>query len=315
MCPPISAAPVLVADAGDLPARAAPQRPSFRPRTDGHPRRRCFSRRFLLQLRLLLECVEVLADVGALRGEGPPPPPPRAEPLLGAVEKLYAAGNRCHQPYDEVEAEEDCFLGGAGGEAVHGVRARKAAAGELGLHLEAVQQPLAHQKANFCQYAKGHVDNVKPPQMKLFRVALADQLAAFGAAVPLVMMVHGIHEENQGRRGDEDDVKHPEPVLGDGEGHVVAHLLAAGLEGVAGELLLLIFKQVTRYSPQDQYPEDKHEQEPETTKHRRVSLEVIKESAEEAPFTHDGSAVLGVTFLKVWMFVRLSVSEQMLSLV
>ena len=84
--------------------------------------------------------------------------------------------------------------------------------------------------------------------MDLFSVVLAAKLAGIGAAGPLLVMMHDIHEENQRRCSDEDDVKHPESVLGDGEGHVVAHLFAARLEGIAGKLLLLIIKQVTGYS-------------------------------------------------------------------
>lgn len=233
--------------------------------------------------------MEVLADVrGGIRGDGPPA---WAEPLLGAVENLCAAGDECYQPHGEVEAEEDCFLCGARGEAVHCVGARKAAAGELGIHLEAVQPPLSQEKANFCKYAEDHVDHVKPPQTAVLSLVPAANLVELGVGGgPLAVVMRGVHEENQGRCGDEDDVKHPESVLGDGEGHVVAHLSAARLEGVADKLLLLVIKQVAGYSSQDHNPEDKHEQEPETTKHRRVDLEAVEEHAEEAPFPHDRSA-------------------------
>lgn len=66
----------------------------------------------------------------------------RAEPLYGAVEELRTAEEGCYRPDDEVEAEKDGLLCRTGGEAVHGVGAGKAAAGELGLHLEAIEQPL-----------------------------------------------------------------------------------------------------------------------------------------------------------------------------
>lgn len=81
-------------------------------------------------------------------------------------------------------------------------------------------------------------------------------------------------------------MKHPESVLRDGEGHVITHLFAARLEGVAGKFLLFVLKQVTGYSSKDHYPKDEHEQEPETTKHGRVSLEGVEEFTEEAPFPH-----------------------------
>ena len=243
-----------------------------------------------LLLLLLLAVLEVLAVAGALYGEGLLA---RAKPLHGAVETLGTAGNGRYHPDSEVEAEEDGFLCGAGGEAVHRVGAGEAATGELGLHLEAVQLPLAHQEANFCHYAKGHVDDVEPPYAPVLSLQLAAGYAGSGASVPLVVVVHGVHEEDQRGGGDEDNVEHPESVLGDGEGHVVAHLLAARLEGVAGKLLLLVLEQVTGDGSQDQDPEHEHEQEPEAAKHRRVGLEGVEESAEVAPFPHDCSTVLG----------------------
>jgi len=282
----IFASPGLVADAGDLPAGAAPHRSPFRPCVAGL-RRRPSSWLLLLLLLLhllMLDVEEVVADAGALRGQGQPA---HAEPLKGAVEKLGAAGDRRYHPHGEVEAEEDGLLRGAGGEAVHRVGAGEAAAGELGLHLEAVQPPLACQEAEFCEYAERHIDDVHPPQMEVFPVHPPAISADFRASVPLVVVMHDVHEEDQRRRGDEDDVEHPESVLGDGEGHVVAHLLAARLQGVAGELLLLVIEQVAGDGSQDQNPKDKHEQEPETAEHRRVGLEAVKESAEEAPFAHD----------------------------
>lgn len=127
--------------------------------------------------------------------------------------------------------------------------------------------------------------------MEVFSIVLAANLAEFGVAVPLVMVVHGVHEEKQRRRCNEDDVKDPESVLGDREGHVVAHLFAPRLQGVAGKLLLLILKQVTGNRSQDQNPKHKHQQEPEAAEHRRVGLEVVEESTEEAPFTHDCSSL------------------------
>lgn len=242
----------------------------------------------------MLEVAEVLALAERLRGQvslvG-------AKQLCGAVEKLHAAGDGCDDPYSKVEAKEDSFLCRAGGEAVHCVGAREAATGELGLHLEAIQPPLSYQKTNFCQYPEGHVDNVEHPQMPLLSVLLAADLAVLRSFFLLVVVMHGIHEEKQRRCGNEDNVKHPEPVLGDGEGHVVAHLFAAWLEGVTGKLLLLVFKEVTGHSSQDQYPEHKHQQEPETAEHWRMRLEVTKEVAEEAPLTHDCGAVSSIRML------------------
>lgn len=98
--------------------------------------------------------------------------------------------------------------------------------------------------------------------------------------------MHGINKKEQRRRGDEDDVKHPKSVLGDGEGHVITHLFAARLEGVAGKFLLFILKQIGGYSSKDHDPKDEHEQEPETTKHGWVNLEGVEEPAEKVPLPH-----------------------------
>lgn len=104
------------------------------------------------------------------------------------------------------------------------------------------------------------------------------------------MVVHSVHQEDEGRRGDEHNVEHPEAVLGDGEGHVVTRLLTAWLKGVTRKLFLLVVKQVAGHGAQDQDTEDQHEEEPEAAQHGRVDLEGTEEVAEEAPFTHDDKA-------------------------
>lgn len=114
------------------------------------------------------------------------------------------------------------------------------------------------------------------------------------------MVVHGVHEENEGRRGDEDYVEHPEAILGDGEGIIVTYLLAARLQGVTGKLPLLVFEQVAGDSAQDEDAEDQHEQQPEAAKHRGVGLEGIEEATEEAPLTHDARTWPGLFLLALW---------------
>lgn len=109
---------------------------------------------FLLHIKVFVDAARALFLQG-LRA--------RAEPLYGAVKEFRTAEEGCYRPDDEVEAEKDGLLCRTGGEAVHGVGAGKAAAGELGLHLEAIQQPLANEKPNFGQNSKHHVDNIKPP--------------------------------------------------------------------------------------------------------------------------------------------------------
>lgn len=133
----ISTPLVFVAEAGCFPA--ASQRPTLQFPTAGSAVW-CRSSWFPLQLRFF-QVVEVLAGAGVLRDERIPL---GAKPLNGAVEKLSPAGDCRYHPYNKVEAEEDGFLSRSGGEAVHRVGAREAAARELRLHLEAVELPLAH---------------------------------------------------------------------------------------------------------------------------------------------------------------------------
>lgn len=150
----ISAAFLFATDAAALPAAALPQWPCLQTHA-----LRCHLWPWLLLWLLLLLVLEIMAGAGVLLAEGILP---RAKPLCGAVEKLNAAGNSWNHSYSKVEAEEDCFLHGAGGEAVHCIGAGKAAAGKLGIHLEAIKVPLAHKKAHFCNYAEHHIYNVEP---------------------------------------------------------------------------------------------------------------------------------------------------------
>lgn len=98
------------------------------------------------------------------------------EPLQRGVEKLGAAGDGRNHADDEVKAEEDGLFGRTGGEAVHGVRAGEAVAGELGLHLEAVEPPLAEQHPQLSHHAEGHIDDIQPSQVAF--------LSLVGAALP-----------------------------------------------------------------------------------------------------------------------------------
>ena len=277
----------LVSDAGGLPRAAAPHGAYLHPgaaqsAVGQRPVGQRLPPSLKPQVLLLLpfpQVAEVPRAVVPLHGAAPPLLP-GAEPLDGGVEELHQAGDARHHAHAEVEHQKDGLLGGPGGEAVHRVRAGEAAARELGLQPEAVQPPLAHQHPHLGHQAEGHVHQVELPQAPLLRVLLAADgggaIGGGGGGLDLREVVHGVHQVDQGRGGDEHDVEDPEPVHGDGEGMVIAHLLAARLQGVAGELFLLIVKQVRRHGAQDQNAEDEHEEEPEATQHGRVGLEVIK---------------------------------------
>uniref|UniRef100_A0A4W6DFY8 Uncharacterized protein n=1 Tax=Lates calcarifer TaxID=8187 RepID=A0A4W6DFY8_LATCA len=91
--------------------------------------------------------------------------------------------------------------------------------------------------------------------------------------------------------GHEDDLQHPKTDVGDGESDVVAHVLATGLLGVAGEARLLIAPHLLCRSTQDQDAEDEQDK-PNASDAGRVPVYAADHGIKGAP-VHFRLQVLG----------------------
>lgn len=74
--------------------------------------------------------------------------------------------------------------------------------------------------------------------------------------------VQHVAQVDEGRRGDKNDLQHPEANVGDGEGLVVADIFATGLLRVTGEIRLLITPNLFSCCAQHQDAEDKEDSQP-----------------------------------------------------
>uniref|UniRef100_A0A8C9RZP4 Uncharacterized protein n=1 Tax=Scleropages formosus TaxID=113540 RepID=A0A8C9RZP4_SCLFO len=83
--------------------------------------------------------------------------------------------------------------------------------------------------------------------------------------------------------GDKDDLQHPEPHVRDGEGLVVADVLATGLLGVALERRLLVTPSRLYGGAQDQDAEDEEDGEPDLS---TMGLHFVQQAAQKAPVSH-----------------------------
>uniref|UniRef100_A0A8C6ULQ4 Uncharacterized protein n=1 Tax=Neogobius melanostomus TaxID=47308 RepID=A0A8C6ULQ4_9GOBI len=90
----------------------------------------------------------------------------------------------------------------------------------------------------------------------------------------------------QRRRGHEDDLENPEADVRDGEGPVVADVLATGLFGVTDETRLFVAPHALRPSSQDHDAKQEQHAHPDLPDDRGVRLDLIQQSRQKAPVSH-----------------------------
>ena len=95
-----------------------------------------------------------------------------------------------------------------------------------------------------------------------------------------------MHQHQQRGAGDEDELQSPQPDVGDGEEVVVADVVAAGLERVALEVLLLVTPHLLRGHHEHQDPEKEDDGEPYSPEGGGVLVHSTEEALEECP-VHD----------------------------
>lgn len=77
---------------------------------------------------------------------------------------------------------------------------------------------------------------------------------------------------DEGGCGDKNDLQHPETDVGDGEGLVVADVLATGLLRVTGEVGLLVTPNFFSCCAQNQDPENEENSQPNLERKKKTGL-------------------------------------------
>uniref|UniRef100_A0A3Q3E2C9 Uncharacterized protein n=1 Tax=Labrus bergylta TaxID=56723 RepID=A0A3Q3E2C9_9LABR len=99
-----------------------------------------------------------------------------------------------------------------------------------------------------------------------------------------------VSQVEQGGCGHEDDLQHPEADMRDGEGFVVADVLAARLQRVAFEGRLLVSPRLHRRT-QDQDPEHEEDRQPQLPPGCGVRLDFVQQTTQGAPVAHGERAL------------------------
>uniref|UniRef100_A0A8C3G4A6 Uncharacterized protein n=1 Tax=Cyclopterus lumpus TaxID=8103 RepID=A0A8C3G4A6_CYCLU len=92
-----------------------------------------------------------------------------------------------------------------------------------------------------------------------------------------------VQGHQQGRGGHHDELQSPEAHLRDGEEVVEAGVLAAGLPGVAHEILLLVLPHLLGRRHVHQDPEEEDHGEPDAPDHSGVLVHPTEDVLQKAP--------------------------------
>uniref|UniRef100_A0A6I8NKW4 Uncharacterized protein n=1 Tax=Ornithorhynchus anatinus TaxID=9258 RepID=A0A6I8NKW4_ORNAN len=92
-----------------------------------------------------------------------------------------------------------------------------------------------------------------------------------------------VHDDQQGRAGDEDELQGPQADVGDGEEMVIADVGAARLLRVAVEVLLLVAPHPLGGHHVHQHPEDEDNRQPDAAKGGGVLVDAAQEGLERLP--------------------------------
>uniref|UniRef100_A0A8C1HRD5 Uncharacterized protein n=1 Tax=Cyprinus carpio carpio TaxID=630221 RepID=A0A8C1HRD5_CYPCA len=103
-------------------------------------------------------------------------------------------------------------------------------------------------------------------------------------AVELLLLAHqveNVRQVQERRRGHEDDLKHPQAHMRDGERFVIADILTTGLLSIALKVGSLVTPYVLRRCSQHQDPEDEEDAHPYLANDGGVGLYFVQTSLED----------------------------------
>lgn len=186
------------------------------------------------------------------------------------------------------EVGEDLLLCGVADVAVHLVGARRHLTLDESRQVEAVVDVVEDvEEGDLNARLHEQADQIGPPQAAVFLTRVVVQLAfatMLGPVLALaVITVRHVHDHQEGRAGDEDELKGPQADVGDGEEVVIADVGAAGLLGVAVKVLLLVPPHSLRCHHVHHHPEHKHHRQPYPPKRSGVFVHPTEECLEGLP--------------------------------